>query len=337
MLKSRSSRQLDVAAEGLLSAPIPVSSQNCGAIKMTKTYKHAASGSGDHPQAGVTFTLGGVDQAVTDEYGERVLRRAGAERGSTPSPRRCPRATSPTTASSRRLPTTRRHCSDDPYTGETLDFHNTPKTNVSISVDSQIAGGTSSTVNSQQRRTRRRAGRRRQRDSERSAAADDHTARSSSTRKATGKGRPPSGWSALLRRSQRAHQPGETVDDPGRVSSTRPRSGSLSSFASCARTAMPCPNSSGMCSNIFEVARHNSRKARRDGYRRRSRASTGQYCSCAARRRRASVRSSTAAICGSLRRSFANAVRPITITVTAPAAVMSADLGAPSSRAISPK
>ena len=65
--------------------------------------------------------------------------------------------------------------------------------------------------------------------------------------------------------------------------------------------------------------------------------SAAQYCSCAARSLDASVRSSTAAICGSLRRSFAKTARPITIRVTSPTAVMSADRGAPSSRAISPK
>jgi hypothetical protein len=37
-------------------------------------------------------------------------------------------------------------CSDNPYVGETVSFHNTPLTNLTVSVDSQVDGGTSSTI-----------------------------------------------------------------------------------------------------------------------------------------------------------------------------------------------
>jgi hypothetical protein len=37
-------------------------------------------------------------------------------------------------------------CEDNPYVGETVSFSNTPLTNLSVSVDSQIPGGTSSTI-----------------------------------------------------------------------------------------------------------------------------------------------------------------------------------------------
>jgi hypothetical protein len=37
-------------------------------------------------------------------------------------------------------------CSDNPYGGETVSFHNTPLTNLTASVDSQVDGGTSSTI-----------------------------------------------------------------------------------------------------------------------------------------------------------------------------------------------
>jgi len=37
-------------------------------------------------------------------------------------------------------------CSDNPYGGETVSFHNTPLTNITVTVDSQIPGGTSSTI-----------------------------------------------------------------------------------------------------------------------------------------------------------------------------------------------
>jgi hypothetical protein len=37
-------------------------------------------------------------------------------------------------------------CAQVPYVGETVNFTNTPLTNVSIAVDSQVPGGTSSTI-----------------------------------------------------------------------------------------------------------------------------------------------------------------------------------------------
>ena len=35
---------------------------------------------------------------------------------------------------------------DVPYVGETVTFHNTPLTNITVSVDSQVDGGTASTI-----------------------------------------------------------------------------------------------------------------------------------------------------------------------------------------------
>jgi hypothetical protein len=37
-------------------------------------------------------------------------------------------------------------CGDSPYVGETVTFHNTPLTDITLSVDSQVDGGTSSTM-----------------------------------------------------------------------------------------------------------------------------------------------------------------------------------------------
>jgi hypothetical protein len=37
-------------------------------------------------------------------------------------------------------------CPDDPYGGETVSFSNTPLTDITVSVDSQVDGGTSSTI-----------------------------------------------------------------------------------------------------------------------------------------------------------------------------------------------
>jgi hypothetical protein len=56
-LKSRSSDSFTAALKDFI-APLTLPS-NCGAIKITKTRKHAADGSGNHPHAGVDFTITG--------------------------------------------------------------------------------------------------------------------------------------------------------------------------------------------------------------------------------------------------------------------------------------
>jgi hypothetical protein len=37
-------------------------------------------------------------------------------------------------------------CADSTYVGETVSFHNTPLTDITISVNSQVDGGTASTI-----------------------------------------------------------------------------------------------------------------------------------------------------------------------------------------------
>jgi hypothetical protein len=125
-----------------------------GAIKITKTRKHAADGSGDHPHAGVTFTItggelpaGGVT-AVTAGNGiacasglvlssfvgdytvtETVPSGYSADNG--------PQTVSVTTESA--------GCgsNDSPAA---VTFRNTPLTDITVSVNSQVDGGTASTM-----------------------------------------------------------------------------------------------------------------------------------------------------------------------------------------------
>ena len=49
---------------------IYINRQQLGAILVTKTRKHAADGPGDHPHAGVNFTVNGVTKVTTDADGE---------------------------------------------------------------------------------------------------------------------------------------------------------------------------------------------------------------------------------------------------------------------------
>jgi len=113
-----------------------------GAIKVTKTRKHAADGPGDHPQAGVSFTVNGVTKQ-TDANGVACF--DGLQFGTYTVHETTPagyhgeadkQVTVDNTAT----------CSAGTYVGETVSFHNTPLTDITVSVNSQVDGGTSSTI-----------------------------------------------------------------------------------------------------------------------------------------------------------------------------------------------
>ncbi len=127
-----------------------------GAILITKTRKHAASGSGDHPQSGVTFTVTGGEldadgiDVVTDSNGEAcvdgLVLSSFAGVGDYTVTETVPSGYSADDGPATVTVDTEATCDDDPYVGETADFHNTPLTNITVSVDSQVNGGTASTI-----------------------------------------------------------------------------------------------------------------------------------------------------------------------------------------------
>ena len=124
-----------------------------GAILITKTRKHAADGPGDHPHQGVTFTVtggelpaGGVT-AVTDANGEAcvdglVLSGFVGDYTVTETVPAGYHAVGATTKTA--TVTDEATCGSGPKAG--VSFHNTPLTNLTVSVDSQIDGGTASTI-----------------------------------------------------------------------------------------------------------------------------------------------------------------------------------------------
>jgi hypothetical protein len=114
-----------------------------GAIKVTKTRKHAADGSGDHPHAGVTFTVNGVSKQ-TDANGVACF--DGLAFGSYTVHETVPTGYHVDANDQQVTVDNTAACSDNPYVGETVSFHNTPLTNLTVSVDSQIDGGTASTI-----------------------------------------------------------------------------------------------------------------------------------------------------------------------------------------------
>jgi hypothetical protein len=117
---------------------------NQGAILVTKTRKHAADGPGPHAHAGVTFTVDGVSKQ-TDANGQACF--GGLTFGSHDVIETVPAgyvADGATTKSV--LVDNSATCSDNPYVGETVGFSNTPLTDLTVSVNSQVDGGTASTV-----------------------------------------------------------------------------------------------------------------------------------------------------------------------------------------------
>jgi len=114
-----------------------------GAIKVTKTRKHAADGTGDHPHAGVNFTVNGVTKA-TDANGEAcfdgLLFGTYTVHETVPAGYHVDANDKPVTVDNTAA------CADSPYVGETVSFHNTPLTDITASVNSQVDGGTSSTI-----------------------------------------------------------------------------------------------------------------------------------------------------------------------------------------------
>ena len=113
-----------------------------GAILVTKTRKHAADGAGDHPHAGVDFTVNGVTK-TTDANGHACF--DGLLFGNYTVHETLPSGyhgeADKTVAVNNKA-----GCTDNPYVGETVTFHNTPLTDVSITINSQINGGTATQV-----------------------------------------------------------------------------------------------------------------------------------------------------------------------------------------------
>jgi Prealbumin-like fold domain len=113
-----------------------------GAIKVTKTRKHAADGPGDHPHAGVDFTVNGVTKA-TDANGVACF--DGLLFGSYTVHEQTPTGYHGEGDKTVTVDNTAA-CSDNPYTGEAVSFHNTPLTDVTITATSQVTGGTVSDI-----------------------------------------------------------------------------------------------------------------------------------------------------------------------------------------------
>jgi hypothetical protein len=120
-----------------------VNTLQTGAIQVTKTRKHAADGPGDHPHAGVSFTVNNVTKQ-TDANGVACF--DGLVFGSYTVHETVPAGYSVDANDKLVTVDNGSKCADNPYGGETVSFHNTPLTDLSVTVNSQVDGGTASTV-----------------------------------------------------------------------------------------------------------------------------------------------------------------------------------------------
>lgn len=122
-----------------------INERHRGAIKVTKTRKHAADGPGDHPHSGVSFTVNGVtkqtgadgtvcfDGLLTGPYTVTETVPAGYKG-------EAPKSVTVDNKAS---------CSDSPYVGESVSFSNVPLSDITVSFSSQIPGGTAAKISCQ--------------------------------------------------------------------------------------------------------------------------------------------------------------------------------------------
>jgi hypothetical protein len=144
-LKSRSSDSFTAAAKDFI-APLNPGINSCGAVKVTKTKKHAAAG-GTVPAGGVTFQLkqGGTVVATAQTNSSGVICWGGLEQGAYTVHEVLPAGYHGESDKSVTVDNSA-SCTDTTYVGESRSFVNTPLTDISVSVNSQVDGGTASTI-----------------------------------------------------------------------------------------------------------------------------------------------------------------------------------------------
>jgi hypothetical protein len=127
--------------------------RDVGAIDIYKLRKHAADGAGEHPQANVAFTvkLGSttVGSGTTDSTGHACVSGllVSAFAGDYTVIETVPSGYHSQDDSQDVTVVTSSGCATDPDNADAdVTFHNTPLTNLTVSIDSQVVGGTASTV-----------------------------------------------------------------------------------------------------------------------------------------------------------------------------------------------
>jgi hypothetical protein len=122
--------------------------RNLGAIEITKTRKHAADGAGDHPHVGVDFAINGngVNETVTTDA-DGVACLDGLGFGDYTVTEDVPNGYVSDDAEKNVTVNANSDCGDG--NEATVSFSNTPLTDLTVEVNSQVDGGTASTVDCQ--------------------------------------------------------------------------------------------------------------------------------------------------------------------------------------------
>jgi hypothetical protein len=113
-----------------------------GAILVTKTRKHLADGPGDHPHAGVEFTVNGVKK-TTDSNGLACFDNLTF--GSYTVTETVPSGYAGEAPKSATVDN-KASCSDLVFAGENVGFKNTPLSTLAVTFTSQISGGTGAQI-----------------------------------------------------------------------------------------------------------------------------------------------------------------------------------------------
>jgi hypothetical protein len=146
-LKSRSSDSFTSALKDFIP-PVALNFNECGALKITKTAKHAAAESGEKGQV-ATFT---VDPPVGDNFtvqtdANGVACLDGLEGGSYSVTETVPTGYAAAGDLTKTATVTEgTACADTPYTGGLVAFVNIPLTDLTVTINSQVVGGTDSQV-----------------------------------------------------------------------------------------------------------------------------------------------------------------------------------------------
>jgi hypothetical protein len=137
----------DLAAQDVVECTFTNTLQT-GAIEITKDRKHAAEGPGDHPHAGVNFTITGgtlPPAGTTVQTGpDGTVCVAGLTFATYTVTESVPAGYVSDDATKEAVVNSVATC--DSGTPASVSFHNTPLTNLDVLVDSQVDGGTSSTI-----------------------------------------------------------------------------------------------------------------------------------------------------------------------------------------------
>jgi hypothetical protein len=138
---------ITVAPSGVVTC-VYTNDQNLGAIKITKTRKFAAEGSGLHPFGGVEFTVNGETKSTNSKGTVCFDGLPWSGTGTEYAVKETVPSGYVVDGGNNKVVTVNNNasCSAATYEGETLSVNNTPKTDITVSVNSQVEGGTSSTI-----------------------------------------------------------------------------------------------------------------------------------------------------------------------------------------------